>query len=153
MNLLRLFLVELGSNIQIFSCLRRYFFRLRRPTCFTLMDPQQNFRVRQSCSSPQLNAGGCSNGICTTLPSRERYCVRTPEATVKGKRLACHPLLFNYLKLRIPWGFQIQKIAKRQLVLGPKLVPKTARRRRAKKIPSQFQVPYGKSCFQVPIGT
>ena len=57
----------------------------------TMVCPQQNAPSStawrcSSASSPQLNAGGCSNGFCTMLPSRERYCVRIPQG------LACHPL-------------------------------------------------------------
>ena len=58
----------------------------------------------------QLNAGGCSNGIRTTLPTRARIATNG---------------------LRIP-----QEQTK--LVLGPKLVPKNHAPKAREKIPSQF---------------
>ena len=61
----------------------------------------------------QLNAGGCSNGIRTTLPTRARI------------------LGIATNGLRIP-----QEQTK--LVLGPKLVPKNRAPKAREKIPSQF---------------
>ena len=93
MNRLRLYSSVLGFNIQIFFLPAALFFSPAAPYLLhTMMGAQQNAASSTTRSSPHLNAGGCSNGIYTMLPSPERYCVRIPEATVKGKRLACHPL-------------------------------------------------------------
>ena len=93
----------LSNGVQypdFFSCLRRYFFRLRRPTYFTytMLGPKPIYSEFDNMfyGVAQLNAGGCSNGIRTTLPTRARIATNG---------------------LRIP-----QEQTK--LVLGPKLVPK-----------------------------